>query len=104
MDNDNIYPVSTQHFFPTVQKANQAVDEEELQKTLDQLPVLKEVVGHLDKQIEFLGSLESIPVDLAADPLTFQKQHAANSLAKAKLELERSFILSKVQDVSKRRT
>lgn len=92
MDNDNIYPNS----FPSFNNKKQLAHRKELSDVLKQLPLLKEVITHLDAQIKQLDSLDSIKVDITTDPITFQKIHAANILARDKLKSERGWLLSKI--------
>lgn len=67
--------------------------------TLDQLPLLKEVVDHLDKQIAFLNSVDSVDTNLATEPQVHQQICAANKLAKDKLTIERSFIQGRIDSL-----
>lgn len=102
MDNDNVYPVTSKHYFPSVQRAKQEVDEDEFRRTLDQLPILRDVIEHLTKQIAFFDSVDSITADLERDPQAHVNEVAANKLAKKKLQIECSYILTKVEDAAKR--
>lgn len=77
--------------------------ERDVKNTLEQLPVLREVLKHFDEQIKYFDSIDSITVDLSKDPALFQKEHAANCLAKAKLQAERTFILAKLERVVQHR-
>ena|SRR6185503_5987697 len=97
MHNDNMYPLDGQPFaLRTPQK--QAEDrQKEISETLDQLPLLKQVVKRLDKQIAHLDSLNSIQVNIDQDPLTFQKVHAANQMSKSFLTNERNYILTRIE-------
>lgn len=67
--------------------------------TLSQLPLLQEVIDRLDMRIAFYDSVDSIQVDIEADPSTFQKVHAANKLTRDNLREERNFIQSRIKSL-----
>jgi uncharacterized membrane protein YccC len=97
LQNDNIYPTQSHGYFTmTANKTVKKSLEAEIRQTLDQLPVLKQVVKHLDEQIAYLDSIDSLDADLT-DPQAHVNQIKANQLAKAKLQVERSYILARVE-------
>jgi len=99
--NDDIYLNDGRPFFVTPPKAQELAKSEELDKILAQLPLLKERMDYLDKKIAFYGDVDSIPVDLNADPQAHRNQVAVNKLMKAELQAERSWIEGKVRKVKR---
>lgn len=100
--NDNVYPLDGQYFAPVVPQKQAEERKREINETLDQLPLLKQVIKRLDKQIAQLDTLSSIQADIKDDPATFQKIFEANKLAKAVLAGERSYIMARIERTTKR--
>jgi hypothetical protein len=96
----NANPFSTYRPFAPTKDQNKT-KEEELEQTLAQLPLLKERLEYLDKKIAFYGDVESVVIDLAADPQTHRNQLCVNKLMKAELQSERSFLLTRVEKLKK---
>lgn len=95
--NDNIYPNDGRFYAPVKQPSAQAKAKElETNETLAQLPVLEEIVKHFDEQIASFDSIDSVSVKIK-DPQELVNTIAANKLAKAKLQAERSYILARVE-------
>jgi len=99
MYNDNVYMNSTESFSPFSEpKAQKEARTRTVEETLEAVPLLKEVAKHLDDQIAFYSSVDSITVDIDKDPATFQKVHAANKLTRDNLAREKEFIISRIKD------
>lgn len=80
-------------------EAQVTAKDEKRDATLSQLPLLKEVIEHLDKQISFFNSIDSVATNLSSAPEIHQRICAANKLARDKLIIERSFIQSRVDNL-----
>lgn len=61
-------------------------------KTLEALPVIKEVIEHFTQRIEQRDKLSAINVDMDKDPLMFQKVFEVNRLLKLALEEEKGLL------------
>lgn len=97
MDNDNVYPTSTPHYFPHVPKEQEKTLEEEIQQTLEQLPLLKTVVKHLNEKI---ASTDSVKKALElAEKYEISKENAliVLDIVNQQLASERNYISSRVE-------
>lgn len=94
---DNVIPNAGRYYRPTTPTKQKKDRQQEIQETLSQLPLIRKVSDHLQKQIEFFGSIDSVPIDLSADPTTHRNIMAANARVKAVLEKERSYLLNQVE-------
>lgn len=102
MDNDNIYPVSSERFF-TPRKAKKE-DEKSVKETLDQVPLLKDVLKHLDERIAAADSVkESLKIKAAyGELLDKDPVLVAMDIVRQQIETERGYIHAKVNDLAKR--
>lgn len=64
--------------------------------TLAQLPLLKEVLEHIDARIAFYDSVNSVPEEVHTKPEEFMHVIAANKLTRDNLLAERGFIQSRI--------
>lgn len=96
MDNDNIIPNDGRFYVPVKSKEAQEAERHKQKTVLEQVPVLKGVLKHLEEKILFYDSLNSIKVDISEDPLTFQKVHYANQICRDSLKTERTYIQSEI--------
>jgi hypothetical protein len=101
MDN-NVYPNNGAAFFTPSEPADQARQrEEEISKTLDAVPLLKEIISHFDEQITFYSSVDAVPQEVLADEKAFMHVIAANKLTVMNLNAERDYILAEVDKATR---
>jgi hypothetical protein len=97
----SLYPASTEYRFG-VKPANKEVSELEYENTLKQVPLLEKRLEHLTRRIEFYADVDSVPVDLAADPAGHRNVLAMHKLMKAELTGEREELLALIKSAAKR--
>lgn len=97
MENDNIYPHSSEFFFGNEPKEQKKARERSENDVLNAVPLLKEVAEHLDKQIAFYTSTASIPADFATEPAKFSQLYLAYSEMAHLLTNERTFISARIK-------
>lgn len=102
MHNDNVYPNFGEPFVPSAPAAQEQSRQKKIEETFDQFPLLKQTVERLEKRIAFYDSVDSITVDIAADPLTFQKVHAANKLTRDNLKAEKDHLELRIKEAMKK--
>jgi len=100
--NDNIYPLSGQPF--ALRPPQKQIEErkEEIAKTLDQLPLIKEVISRLDTK---LAATDSVKKALeVSDKYQISRENAliVLDIVNQQLATERSFLQTKVEQVSQR--
>jgi len=98
MYNDNVYPLTGQAFRPGV-KSIVEKNERSKEQIVEQLPLVKEVLAHLDKQIAFYDSVNSVPDEVLLKPEEFMHLIAANKLTVQNLRAEKGFIESKIKSL-----
>jgi hypothetical protein len=90
-------------YFSIREPEDQALERKaEKAKLLKDLPLVKEAIAHFEKRIADRDSLDSIKVDLATDPLMYQKVCETNRLVKQALREEKE-ILEELVDTYKPR-
>lgn len=98
MYNDNVYPLTGQAFRPGVKSIVEKNKRSE-EQIIEQLPLLKEVLAHLDKQIAFYDSVNSVPDEVLLKPDEFMHLIAANKLTAKNLRAEKGYIESKIKSL-----
>lgn len=99
MDSNDLYPNSGALFQqPAKQRREQ---EDEINDTLAAIPLLREIIDRLDERIAFYGSINCIPSEAMTNPEVFMHIVAANKLTIENLDIERSYILERVENVKK---
>jgi hypothetical protein len=101
VDSENLYPNDGEYFSPAAPALQQKNAKQQQDDTLEELPLIKAVLKHLDERIAFYDTLDSIQVDIETDAQIFQKIHAAHKLCRDALKTERNFILARVASVKK---
>lgn len=91
---DNVMPNDGTYFTPKEPVEQTISRKKERARTLEALPILKELVKHLEKRIEFYGSVDSIPDDVKKDPTKFMNMHNSNEMTRANLISEKEYIES----------
>lgn len=71
-------------------------------RVLSEAPLIKDVINHLDERIAFYKSIDSIRVDLAADPLGHQKAVMVNQMVVENLTQEKGALEALVQEYLKK--
>lgn len=61
-------------------------------RTLEVLPVLKNIVEYFEDRISFYGSVDAIPLEDKKDPIRFMNMHNANELVRENLRQEKEYI------------
>lgn len=98
MHNDNIYPLNGNAYRNSFAEAKERKVESD-EQILEQLPVLQDVITHIDKQITFYDSVNSIADDVLVHPEQFMHVVAANKLTADNLRQERNYIYSKIKSL-----
>jgi hypothetical protein len=99
--NDNVYPNNGEYFTGAAPINQQEEQEKKEKETLDQLPLLKEVLDHLESRIKLYSSIDSIPSDVRLHPDEFMHVVEANRLTRTNLQQERNFILNRIKSVQR---
>lgn len=99
MENENIYPNDGQYFVPQTPVEQKRSQSEKRQQTLDQLPLLKEHLEHLENRIEATDSVKQTM--LIAKEYDVSKEDAliALDLVRQQLEAERSYLIGRIDSV-----
>ena len=99
---DNLYPNQGAAFSPlSVPVDQRRANDEEINETFQAVPLLKEIVERLDRQIAFYNSLDAVPSESLTNPEEFMHIVAANKLTIENLDIERSYILERVENALK---
>ncbi len=93
MDED-LMPNDGTFFFPREPKDQVLARKAEKAKTLEVLPILKELLKQFERDIEFYGSIDSIPPEVKTDPGKFLIVHNANELTRNALMAKKEYIES----------
>lgn len=101
MQNDSVYPNFGEPFTAAAPPQQKQDQDAKKQATLSQLPLLREHLERLDKQIIFYDSTKSIPDVVLVRPEEFMHTVAAHKLVVSILEEERSFIQARIDGASK---
>jgi hypothetical protein len=89
---DNVMPNEGSVFYPHEPK-QQAIDrKKERARTLEALPILKDLLKRLEQRITFYESIYSIPEEVRTDPQQFLIVHNANTLMVQNLKAEAEWI------------
>lgn len=100
MDNDSVY-INDGRFFAEP-SAQVKAREEEIADTLAAVPLLKEVVDHLNDRLTFYSSISSVPSESLLHPDEFMHIINGNKAAFDNLIVERDFILGRIEAAVKR--
>lgn len=95
-ENDNVYPGSSRYFRPDV-RPQKDLEKEEKDKTLQQVPALREELEYIEARIAYYASVDSIQIDLAQDLETHRNQVAINKLMKAEWTQEKARLERKIK-------
>lgn len=99
---DNLYPLDGSAFNMRVESDKQLEDKErEISETLSAIPLLKEIVDHLIEKIDFYNSINSVPDSILTSPDEFMHLIAANKQTVNNLEVEKEYILSRVENTKR---
>lgn len=91
-ETDDVMPNSGD-YFTLREPADQAVDrKKEKAYTLEALPILQEVIDMLQKDIDFYGSVDSIPAEVKVNPREFLIMHNANEQTRNALKKKKAYI------------
>lgn len=102
LQNDNVYPNSTARFFPQIAKEAQKTIQEEVEQTLNQLPVLKEVLKHLDATIAATDSVKKALEISEKYQISRENALIVLDIVNQQLTPERSYIAARVERATKR--
>lgn len=61
-------------------------------RTLESLPLLKEIIQRLEERIEFYGSVDAMPKELKTSPTKFMNMHNTNELVRENLKMEKEYL------------
>ena len=100
LDNDNVYPNSTEYFFGKEPEEQKKARTRSVEDTLAGIPLLKEVVAHVQDEIARLESLNSIQSDITSDPAVYQREAELNRAVASELRSQLVFIESRVKEVN----
>ena len=98
MQSDDLYPNDGSYYSLNEPEAQTTARKKKKAQTLEALPILKELLGRLDKQVEFLGSVDVMPDELKAKPVEFLNMHNAHQIARDILRAEKEYIEGLISD------
>lgn len=102
LENDNVYPFQSVGYFPVSPKEQKKTIEEEIAQTLNQLPVLKQVIKHLDEKIAATDSIKkALELSVKYD-ISEKEALIALDIVNQQLSAERSYISARVERAIKR--
>lgn len=94
MEADDLLPNDGTYFMPR-EPVEQVVDRKrERAQSLEDLSLLKEIIGRFDRRIEFYSSVDAMPDDVKTDPVKFMNMHNSNQLTRDSLNSEREYLQS----------
>lgn len=97
---DDVYP---NDFSPFTEPIEQELERKKKKAhTLEALPILKELMERLQNQIDFLGSVDSIPSETMGDKEAFMGFAMANRLARDVLRNEMEYLEGLITTYSRR--
>ena len=100
MEEFNATPFTRNRPFVAPQTQTKAL-EEEISETLEQLPVLREVVTHLDEKIASTDSIKQAMVVAKQYELTTEQALIVLNIVNQQLASERSYIRARVERVKR---
>lgn len=99
MPNDILPAGYSGQLYASEPKAQVTAKSEQRDAVLTQLPLLKEVIDHLDSRIAFYESTNAFDESTLGDPEVFMHTVAANKLTVSNLTTERNFIQKRVDNL-----
>lgn len=99
MDSDTIYPNNGEYFMPTIPQAQQEAKEDEIKRTLRQVPLLNEVLSHLDDRITATDSVKQSLVLASKYQISKDNALIICDIVRQQLESERSFISTRIKRI-----
>lgn len=94
LQTDNLYPNDSTYLGGVPKEpAEQDVErKKEKSRTLEALPILKEIIERLQLRIDFYGSVDAMPDELKTQPTKFMNRHTANELTRNNLRDEKEYL------------
>lgn len=103
LQTDDVMPNDGTYFVPR-EPEQQVIDRnKEKAKTLEALPILKDLLARLEERVAFYGSVDSIPDDVKTKPDEFLIVHNSNQLTRDNLRAEIEWIVGLLEDHAKGR-
>lgn len=98
---DDVMPNDGTYFAPREPEQQVIARQKEKAKTLEALPILKDLLKRLNERVDFYGSVDSIPDDVKTSPKQFLIIHNANELTRDNLRAEMEFIAGLLEQYAK---
>ena len=95
---DDLYPNDSSYYNFSEPVEQTVARKKKKAQTLEALHILKELLGRLDKQVSFLGSVDAMPDQLKTDPTNFLNMHNAHQIARDILRAEKEYIEGLISD------
>ena len=95
---DDLYPSDGSYFNFSEPPEQTIARKKKKAQTLEALPVLKELLERLDKQVAFLSSVDAMPDECKLDPEKFMNFHNASQIARDILRAEKEYIEGLISD------
>lgn len=103
LQEDDVMPNDGTYFVPREPEQQLIERSKEKAKTLEALPILKDLLERLEERVAFYGSVDSIPSEVKTDPQQFLIVHNANELVRDNLRAEIEYITGLLEDHAKGR-
>lgn len=101
MDNDSIYPNFGEAFTLTQPKDQAQTQKEKTRETLDQLPLVNEVIEHLGNRIEATDSVKQTLVIAETYKISREQALVIADIVRQQLETEKGFIMARISAVKR---
>jgi hypothetical protein len=99
---DDVMPNDGTYFGLRVPEQQVIDRQKEKARTLEALPILKDLLDRLEERIAFYASVDSIPSEVKTDPAQFLIVHNANELVRDNLRAEKEWITGLLEEHTKR--
>jgi hypothetical protein len=99
MENENIYPNDGQYYAPQAPLSQQRSQSQKRTDTLAQLPLIKEILQHIEDRIAATDSVKQALVVAETYKVTKDEALIALDLVRQQLETERSYLKGRIDSV-----
>lgn len=94
---ENFYPRKTQGIVRREPETQQDERQTGLKLIEKQLPLIEQQIAHLEERVAFYSSVDSIPIDVTANPEVHQRIVLANQMTRENLNSELEYLQSELE-------
>lgn len=94
MEDENLYPNDSTFLggVPDEPPEQDVERKKEKARTLEALPIIKEIIERLQLRIDFYGSVDAMPKEVKTQPTKFMNWHNANEIVRDNLRDEKEYL------------